>query len=111
VLTLRSAFEIDRLFKDGKRSSSRLLVLLARRREDEVDPRGRVVFVAGRKLGGAVLRNRCKRVMRESCRRAGGPWKDWDVALVARGGIAEATASEIDIEMSECLARIGISAS
>jgi ribonuclease P protein component len=54
------------------------------------------VFVAGRKMGNAVMRNRCKRVMREACRRAEGPWAGQDVALVSRSGMAVAPPAAID---------------
>ena len=37
------------------------------RRGDE--PEKRVAFVAGKRLGGAVVRNRAKRLMREALRR------------------------------------------
>ena len=64
--------------------------------------------VAGRRLGGAVLRNRCKRVLREACRRVGGPWPRYDVALIARPGADTADAAELDAQLDRLLDRLGV---
>jgi ribonuclease P protein component len=109
--TITSTTEIDRLFKAGRRASHALLVVLSADSPETRDQGGRVVFVAGRKMGNAVVRNRCKRVMREACRRAGGPWPGKDIAFVARAGIATATPEEIDEATRSLLPRSGTGAS
>lgn len=86
-------------------------MLLAAPSPDGQDPNGRVLFVAGRKLGGAVTRNRCKRVLREACRRAGGPWPGNDVALVSRAGAATALPDELDAAVGACLRQLGVTRS
>ncbi|MDO8915047.1 MAG: ribonuclease P protein component [Coriobacteriia bacterium] len=106
--TITSPSDIERLFKHGKRASHPLLVLLVSPSPEGRDPRGRVMFVAGRKMGNAVVRNRCKRVLREATRRAGGPWEGRDVALMARTGIATASPAEIDSALEPLLARLGV---
>jgi ribonuclease P protein component len=108
VDTITSASEIDALFKQGRRAGTELLVALALPTPDRRGPEGRVVFVAGKKLGGAVLRNRCKRVARESVRRMAGPWPGFDVAIVARGGIATAAPGEIDAALQSALRRLKV---
>jgi ribonuclease P protein component len=105
--TITSSSDIDRLFKHGRRVSHALLVVLATPSPERDDPAGRVVFVAGRKMGNAVMRNRCKRVMREACRRVGGPWAGSDVALVSRPGIASAAPSQIDDALEAALDSLG----
>jgi len=66
---------------------------------------GRACFVAGRRLGGAVVRNRLKRLLREGMRRAGGPPFAHDVVLIARPGLASATSSQIADAMRSVLER------
>jgi ribonuclease P protein component len=105
--TITAPTDIDKLFKTGRRSSHPLLVMLSAATPESRDQGGRVVFVAGRKMGNAVVRNRCKRVMREACRRADGPWPGRDIAFVARVGIATASPQEIDEATRGLLSRLG----
>lgn len=106
--TITSASEIDALFKQGRRVGSGPLVVLELPTPTRRGPQGRVVFVAGKRLGGAVWRNRCKRVMREAVRRAGGPWEGHDIAVMARAGTAEARPGEIDEALRGALRRLGV---
>lgn len=106
--TLKAPSEIDALFKSGRRGSTDLIVVLSAVTPTRRGPEGRVVFVAGKKVGGAVMRNRCKRVLRAAVRRAGGPWLGWDVALVSRAKIAVAPPASIDAALREGLRRAGV---
>jgi ribonuclease P protein component len=110
VETIRSPREIERVFDEGSRAAHPLLVVFSCRSLPEHHAKGRVVFVAPKKLGSAPLRNRCKRVLREACRRAGGPWAGWDVALMARPGVALASAADVDAALGESLAGVGLGA-
>jgi len=106
--TITAPSEIDALFKTGRRGSTDLILVLSTETPPRRDPEGRVVFVAGKKLGGAVVRNRCRRVMREATRRVGGPWPGVDIALVARARVATATPAEIDKALVSALERCGV---
>lgn len=104
--TIKASADIDRLFKEGRRGTSRLVLVLGLPTPEARDlSEGRVLFVAGKKLGNAVLRNRCKRVLRASCRRLGGPWPGMDVALVARTGLESAAAESVDRDLREAVLR------
>lgn len=98
---------MERLFREGRRSSSYLLTVLS------VDGacaegRGRCAFIAGKKLGPAPLRNRCKRVMRECARELEAPWVGHDVAFVARRKIATAPHENVVKAMKKQLADLGV---
>jgi ribonuclease P protein component len=106
--TIKSTREIDTLFKEGRRASSPLMTALSRPVDGRRDPAGRVAFVAGKKLGGAVVRNRCKRVLRAGAARAGGPWAGLDVVLIARAGLSTAAATDVDAAFQAVLRRLEI---
>lgn len=55
------------------------------------DLQGRVAFIAGKKLGGAVWRNAAKRRMRAICHDAGGPWDGYEVIFLAKSGLLDAS--------------------
>ena len=101
--TITSAADIDRLFNSGRRTSSRALVVLVASTPEARAQDGRVLFVAGKKLGSAVFRNRCKRVLRAAVQRCGGPWVGLDVALVSRQGTAVASPGDIDAVLRSAL--------
>lgn len=87
--TIKSSAEITRLFEKGRRVNTPELSLIVLRIEGQHDRDGRVAFIAGKKLGNAVWRNRAKRRMREACRTVGGPFSGYDVAFVARKNVTE----------------------
>ncbi len=101
--TIRSSREIDAMFETAAKIPHPLLMALVAPAADASG--GRVCFVAGRRLGGAVVRNRLKRLLREGIRRAGGPPKTLDVILVARPGLARADTDEIDAAIRSVLDR------
>jgi ribonuclease P protein component len=65
---------------------------------------GDVAYVAGRKIGGAVERNRARRILRAALRQvAPGGVSDHDVVLVAREDIRGARSQDLTAEMGELL--------
>jgi ribonuclease P protein component len=66
-------------------------------------------FVAGRRVGGAVQRNRARRVLREAWRSvAPAVHRGADVVFVAKRGILQARSSELEAEMRDLLSRAGL---
>ena len=82
--TVKSKEDVERLFRKGRRSSSYLMMVLC----IDTDTPGRMAFIAGKKLGCAPVRNRCKRVLRAAARELGGPWEGRDIAFIARRKVA-----------------------
>ena len=66
--TIKSRREFEQVFSRGKRANHRL-VRITVLDCDEGD--GKVAFVAAKRLGNAVWRNRSKRVLREAMREYG----------------------------------------
>lgn len=106
--TIKSSREIDRIFRESQRISTPLLVALITKTPEGRGQDGRVAFIAGKRLGPAVWRNRARRVMRETARRNGAPWAGLDVALIARRGTTTAAPSELDHSMRRILTKAGV---
>lgn len=106
--TLTANTEIDRLFAGGRRASHPALLVLAAVTPPGADQDGRVVFVAGKRLGGAVLRNRSKRVLRAMVSRSAADLSGWDVALIARPSTAHTEAATLDQALARALNELGI---
>lgn len=106
--TIKSSSDFERVFSTGKRIKGRLFTTIIAATPEQRGPSGRVAFAAGKRLGNAVLRNRCKRVMRAGVQRLDGPWDGWDVLFVARRQVAHADPEEIDELMKRALRRAGV---
>jgi ribonuclease P protein component len=103
-LTTAAAFE--ETYAQERRIIGRLMVLWLRSGPDAAL---RLGVVAGRKVGGAVQRNRARRRLREVFRRERhrlqGPW---DVVLVARRNLLAAAWSEVQREFLALAAKAGL---
>ena len=95
--TIKSSADISSIFSHAKRIHTSYLTLLVvpRQHGRSEDGNGRVAFIAGKKLGGAVWRNSAKRRMREICRALGGPWQGYDVVFLAKGRVTEAAYDDV----------------
>jgi ribonuclease P protein component len=73
------------------------------------EPGARPAFVAGRRIGGAVLRNRARRVLRAAWRSLAPLLpEDVHVVVVARGAISGAGTKELETEMRGLLRSTGL---
>ena len=83
--------DFDAVYRQGKSVSTRSLVLYWFDRHDDHDAAPRVGIAVPRKVGGAVVRNRLKRQLREAVAELGpDALRGADVVVVARPGLDEA---------------------
>lgn len=104
--TIKSKEDVERLFSQGRRSTSSSMTILVC--ENEAGTIGRYAFIAGKKLGPAPFRSRCKRVMREVARSLGAPWEGFDVAFLARKPVAYKRHEEIVEQARKSLLKLGV---
>ena len=96
---------VQRVFRDGRPVHGKRVVLFV------APGTGGVALVAGRKIGGAVRRNRARRILREALRTvAPDGVGEHDVVVVAREGIRDARTQDLTGEMRELLERGGAGA-
>ena len=117
VSTIASSEAIGRVLKRGRRlrADSLSLFYLPRTTDASKDVcaptpalPGRVAFIAGKRLGGAVQRNRAKRVMRAALDQVGNPVTGYDILLVANARTAQNSSQNIAQELSMLLSKAHI---
>lgn len=105
-LTTRGQFQ--RVFRRGRRLDGDGFLLIASSNEEG---RGRLGLAIGRRVGGAVARNRARRLLREVFRlNRAALVGDLDLVIVAKPGLAERGFGEVEREYRrrlESLARRG----
>ena len=101
--------------KGGARYAAPSLVLQARQRErrraeePSLDPRvARFGFTATKTLGGAVVRNRARRRLKEAVRLTGGAHarEGYDYVLIAREGTVQRPFPELIKDLERALAKV-----
>lgn len=104
--TIKSKEDVERLFSQGRRSTSSSMTIIVC--ESESPNLGRCAFIAGKKLGPAPFRSRCKRVMREVARELGSPWEGYDVVFLARKPVAHENHDEVIRQARKNLTKMGV---
>ena len=106
--TIRSSREIDQVFRTARRVAGPLAIALVAPSKPGRDHNGRVAFVAGKRLGNAVKRNRGKRLLREAARACNGPWEGFDVVIMAKAATLGASGPEVTQALRSLLSRAGV---
>ena len=104
--TIKSKKEFEEVFSSGKRVNHRLV--RATVLKDDEGGLGKVAFVAPKRLGNAVYRNRCKRVMREAARQCGLPVPGTRIILFATRSTHDSGPGDVSVALENILSRAGI---
>jgi ribonuclease P protein component len=103
---LHRTSDIQRVRRTGKSYAHPLLVLVAAPGEP---PARRVAFSAGKRVGGAVQRNRAKRRLREAVRPLMGALAEgWDLLLIARTGAVTADFADLSAAVRGLFQKAGV---
>lgn len=103
--TIKSRSDFEWVFTNGRRFNSSLVRLCVAR---DLPHEGRVAFVAARRLGNAVFRNRCKRVLREAARACDLPCAGADIILFATRATHDAKPSAVADELERLIAKANL---
>jgi len=99
---IRKRREFQKVYERGRKISSRSFTLFVLENEFH---RPRLGITVTRRVGGAVQRNRAKRLAREWFRKAKRELPDLDLVVNAREGFHRANLSDISRELDERLRR------
>ena len=93
---LSRSSDFQRIYRQGSSTASRFLVLYSFKRPAETGAEGpRLGLSVSKKLGGAVVRNRVKRLLREAFQGCAGHLaEEYDLVVIARPQLLELVARE-----------------
>lgn len=93
---LSRSSDFQRIYRQGSSTASRFLVLYSFKRPAEAGAEGpRLGLSVSKKLGGAVVRNRVKRLLREAFQGCAGHLaEEYDLVVIARPQLLELVARE-----------------
>lgn len=114
---LSRSSDFQRVYRQGSSTASRFLVLYSFKRPAETGAEGpRLGLSVSKKLGGAVVRNRVKRLLREAVHGCAGHLaEEYDLVVIARPHLLELVAREsagekgvVGAAVRELLVRAGV---
>ena len=103
---LRRKEDFSDLFRKGKSAGSRYVVVIYLKNGLDFN---RKAFLASKKVGNSVLRNRARRLMKEAYRQTEATLpQGYDILMIARNTITEAKCQDVLTSLNNAFARAGI---
>lgn len=103
---LRNKNDFSQIYRKGKSVGKKYVVVFIRH---NTLPHNRTAFLASKKVGNAVTRNRARRLMKESYRAFCERLKTgYDIVFIARNTIKEAKCRDVKISMEDALKKLGL---
>ena len=98
--------DFDLVYEKGKSAGSKYVVFLFRKNGRDIT---RISFLASKKVGNSVVRNRARRLMKEAFRllKPDVP-KGYDMVFIARQGISRVKCDEVMRSIRACIKRTGV---
>lgn len=106
--TIKSKAEFEKVFCGGRRYNHRLVRITVLKGSGDEGSLNKVAFVAPKRLGNAVFRNRCKRVLREAARMCSLPVSNADVIMFATNRTHDAHPREVAEALDGLLSKAGV---
>ena len=103
---IRRRGEFQHVFDAGRRAHGRYLTIIA---APAPDGESRLGIVASRKLGGAVVRNRAKRLIRDVFRTCDGLRAASDLVVIPKTAVLQAKAPDVAVDFQSTLKRLNLS--
>ena len=103
---IRRRREFQRVFDAGRRAHGRYLTIIA---APSSGSDSRLGIVASKKLGGAVVRNRAKRLIREVFRTQNSPDRASDLVIIPKAAALQVHAAEVISDYRTTLKRLSLS--
>jgi ribonuclease P protein component len=104
--TIKSRADFEKVFSQGARFGDAFLRIRVLRTNE--DRPGRAAFVAPKRLGNAVYRNRCKRVLREAARACELPKDGFDVILLSTDRTHDSSSVRVAQSLRRLLEKAGV---
>jgi ribonuclease P protein component len=103
---MRRRGEFQRVFDAGRRVHGRYLTVVF---APAAGAHTRLGIVASRKIGGAVVRNRAKRLIRQVFRTNTAPASPFDLVVIAKPSAVGLGAAELERDYRAALRRVDLS--
>ena len=103
---LRFKRDFDRLYKKGRSTGDKYVVVFHIANGMEYSRRA---FLASKKVGGAVARNRARRLMKEGFRKIESEVQTGrDILFIARSNAADAGGRDVELSIRRALSKCGL---